>query len=245
MTDIILPATSPSNLPQEAIDKALVQDWDGAVAVNSEILKIEEENIDALNRLAFAYAKLGVIDKAKRFYQKVLKLDPYNPIAAKNIKKLTTAKNGVTKSTNTHMSPLMFLEEPGKTKIVALVNLAPEKTLSMVSAGQEVFLKEKRHCLEVRDSENVYLGALPDDLSFKLIKFLSGGNTYHTVVKSIAKNQLIIFLRETNRGKKFVNQPSFVSTVNFTTPSHNPLEEGSLETSATGEEVGNDEIEEG
>ncbi len=206
---------TPTSLAGEAIEKALLQEWDEAVRINTAILKQYPDNIDALNRLAYAYFKLGDPDRAKRYYLKVTRLDEYNSIATKNLNKLTSGKVKGGASTKGPVSPLMFLEEPGKTKIIALTNVAPERVLATLTTGQEVVLKAKRHVVEIRDSHNVYLGALPDDLSFRLIKFLAGGNVYHTVVKSIGKNQLTVFLREVSRGKRFSKQPSFVSSAGF------------------------------
>ncbi len=228
-------------LIQTAIEKALQQDWKEAIHINTAIVEGDPSNIDALNRLAYAYLRLGEAAKAKRYYQKVLTLDPYNQIASKNLKKPSTPKRKGHPSTNGQVSPLMFLEEPGKTKIVALVNLAPLRALSTLNAGQEVFLKAKKHCVEIRDGDGTYLGALPDDLSFKLIKFIGGGNQYTAVIKSIGKNQLILLLREVARGRRFAHQPSFITSVSYissassqgeapdTTPTGEESEEGTTE----------------
>ncbi|MBI2404786.1 tetratricopeptide repeat protein [Candidatus Gottesmanbacteria bacterium] len=233
--------TDPSPSAQEAIAKALIQDWPEAIRINTAIIEEDKNNIDALNRLAFAYFQTGDTARAKRFYQKVLLLDGYNQIATKNIKKLSSVKRKTAAvSSKNHVSPLMFLEEPGKTKIVLLVNLAPERTLAALHAGQEVFFKAKRHDVEIRTSDGVYLGALPDDLSFKLIKFLAGGNQYYAVIKSIGKNQLVVFIREVSRGKRFANQPSFVNTASFLPFTRTESSEGP-DMNPTGE--GNDEEE--
>jgi len=228
-------------LTETAIKKALQQDWQEAIRINTVIVDSDPNNIDALNRLAYAYLRLGDAAKAKRHYQKVLALDPYNQIASKNLKKPGASPRKSTPQTKIQVSPLMFLEEPGKTKIVALVNLAPQRALSTLSTGSEVFLKAKKHCVEIRDEENLYLGALPDDLSFKLIKFLNGGNQYTAVIKSIGKNQLIILLREIHRGKRFAHHPSFIASVSYissassqgegpdTTPTGEESEEGTTE----------------
>lgn len=107
---------------------------------------------------------------------------------------------------------MFFLEEPGKTKIVMCINPAPAALLSSVSPGDEIVLHARNHSVEIRNYKNAYLAALPDDLSFRLIKFLAGGNTYQALIKSVGKNSLTVFLRELSRGKRFSNQPSFAST---------------------------------
>lgn len=198
---------------EDAIACALKQDWQGAIRINTSLLKEDKGNIDAHNRLGFAYLKTGQIVLAKKSFQKVLTIDPYNQIALKNLKKLLTVRQKDLKDNGgSHISPIMFLEEPGRTKIVTCINVAPTNILSTLTCGQEVHLRAKKYCIEIRNGNNTYLGALPDDLSYKLIKFMSGGNEYQAIVKTAAKNTLIVFLREINRGKRFVNQPSFISS---------------------------------
>ncbi|MDO8451880.1 MAG: tetratricopeptide repeat protein [bacterium] len=200
----------------DAIHAALAQDWENAVKINTTLTKKSDKDIDSLNRLGFAYFKLGQLEKAKRCYTKVLSIDRYNQIALKNMKRLTSGKKvAAAIGAEGRLSPLMFLEDPGKTKIVSCVNPAPSRVLSVVSCGQEVFLKVKKHTVEVRDSNDAYLGALPDDVSFKLIKYTAAGNRYLAVVKSAGSTTLTVFIRELSRGKRFFNQPSFVSSTSY------------------------------
>ncbi|MEK7592318.1 MAG: hypothetical protein AAB508_02875 [Patescibacteria group bacterium] len=223
-----------------AIQAALRNDWKEAVKLNIDILKEDKENVDALNRLAFAYLRTDDTFHAKKIFTKVLTLDPYNPIATKNVKKLSTTGVTIsdTNASSSPLSPLMFLEEPGVTRVAPCVNIAPDKVLATLSYGQQVFLKAKKHCVEIRDSKDQYLGAIPDDLSHKLIDFLEGGNTYTVVIRSIGKNALSVFIRETSRGKKFAHDPSFVGTsayVGFASKADYAPGEGP-DVSATGEE---------
>ena len=198
---------------RDAIDAALNQNWKEAVKINTSLLKSDKENVNTLNRLGFAYLKSGMMTAAKKTFVKVISIDQYNQIAAKNIQKLGLVKQkDILQQTNKHLSPMLFLEEPGKTKIVECINTASAATLSSVSPGQEVELRARKHTIEVRNGNNVYLGALPDDLSFRMIKYLAGGNSYLALIQSIGKNSLVIFLRELNRGKRFKSQPSFAST---------------------------------
>ncbi|MFH0749627.1 MAG: hypothetical protein V1917_01760, partial [Candidatus Gottesmanbacteria bacterium] len=142
--------------------------------------------------------------------------DPYNQIAAKNLHKLASTKRDALITTNTcDISPLLFLEEPGKTKVVDCINAAPMNTLTCLTCGQEVFLKPKKHTVEVRDQHSKYLGALPDDVAFKMIKLLTAGNTYSVFVRGISKNCISVFIRELKRGKKLQNQPSFIGATNY------------------------------
>src|SRR5437870_3366835 len=79
-------------LQKLAIDAALIGDWDKAIDLNEEIIEIDSQNIDSLNRLARALFEIGRYQKAKKIYQDVLKMDPYNNIAQKNLKRLSLFK---------------------------------------------------------------------------------------------------------------------------------------------------------
>lgn len=210
---------------EAAITAALSQNWKDAIRINLLLLKEVTSDIASLNRLGYAYVQSGQINLAKTAFQKVMKLDPYNQIALKQIKKLMAMKKKSTKpmtiSSSLRVSPLSFLEEPGKTKIVAGVNLAPVETISGLSPGMEVSLKPKNHCVEVRSQEGNYIAALPDDISFKLIKLIASGYRYQTVIKSVEKKSLVVILREIVRGKRFADQPSFTtSMVSLSSPIH-------------------------
>jgi len=205
---------SPSTA--QAIAAALSCDWKEAIRINTAQIKKNPQDTDAWCRLGFANLKIGLFTQAKKAFVKVIALDPYNQIAQKNLKKLTIIKRkDLDKTHKPQMSPMMFLEEPGKTKIAQCVNLAPYPILSALTAGQEVFLKPKNHCVEVRTDKQVYLAALPDDLSFKLIKLIGAGNKYQTYVKGLGKNTFAVLIREIYRGKRFAHQPSFISTTSY------------------------------
>ncbi len=207
--------TQPS-LKDQAIFLALRQDWKEAIRINQLIIKEEKTNIDAHNRLGYAYMKNGQPVKSKEIFTKVMKLDPYNQIASKNLKKICLMKkSGITTPSCEDISPLLFLEEPGKTKMIDCINTAPMNSLSILTCGQKIQLVPKKYSIEVRDSQNTYIGALPDDIAFRLLKLINAGNEYEVFVKGVSKNCVSIFIRETKRGKKLINQPSFTGTTNY------------------------------
>ena len=211
MADNKIPA-----VPEDPIKAALSQNWEAAIRINIKILKENKKNVDALNRLGFAYLMSGKKKLAKETFDTVLKIDKYNGIAQKNLKKINLIKVGdINTEARKNISPLLFLEEPGKTKIVECINVAPKQTLSYISCGQEVTIKTKRHSIEIRDHKNGYIGALPDDISFKLIKMMESGNEYSIHIKSINKSCISVFIREIKRGASLASQPSFTSTTNY------------------------------
>ncbi|KKR78610.1 MAG: Tetratricopeptide TPR_2 repeat protein [Microgenomates group bacterium GW2011_GWB1_40_9] len=207
---------SQTALQDQAILCALAQHWKEAIQINLQIIKQERTNIDAHNRLGYAFMKNGQPIKSKEIFTKVLKLDPYNQIAQKNLKKISLLKKGaITIASCEDISPLLFLEEPGKTKIVDCINTAPMNVLSVLTCGQKIQLVPKAHSIDVRDMQNAYIGALPDDLAFRLLKLMDAGNEYAVFVKGVSKNCVSIFIRETKRGKKLTNQPSFIGSTNY------------------------------
>lgn len=204
---------SPEELNSMAIDAALNCRWEEAVQLNQKILEHNPESTESLNRLAKAYFELGKYTVAKKTYNEVLRIDPYNTIAQKNLKKVSSIKksDGVLLNSSTMViSPALFLEEPGITTLVSLVKVAEPQKLLTLSPGSVVSLIEKKRGISVADSNNQYLGAFPDDSAYHMLKLLKGGNKYQVIIKSVRPNGLTILVREIHRSKKFRNQASFL-----------------------------------
>lgn len=220
------------DLIKQAISAALHQDWQTAITLNKTIVDNSKNNIDAIIRLAYAYTRIGNKDKAKQLYKQALMLDRYNHIAKKNLERLNSFPNLIPDTTSIQppseagISPSLFIEEPGRTKTITLVNLAPVTTLMKLKIGDRVFLNPKKHTVEVRNSGKNYIGAIPDDVSFRLIRFLNAGNQYDVFVKKVATKCVVIFVKESKRGKKFQYQPTFMSVpVSVVTQRINPKRE--------------------
>ena len=195
----------------QAIKAALNQNWEKAAEFNKKILKENPKNIPALNRLGKAFWEMNKNDEADKIYKKVLKLDCFNPIANKNLKRLTKTKKKVKNNSKAVFlsSERVFLEEPGKTKIVRLTRLASPSVLAQQDSGDPLLLVVKKRIISVTDSEQNYLGALPEDLSQKMIRFINGGNQYQAFIKSVDRQKFEVFLKEAFRSKKFLTTPSF------------------------------------
>ncbi len=195
-------------LEKQAIKAALNENWSQAIEINQKILDINPNNTPALNRLGMALFKQGKKAVAKKYFNQVLKIDSSNSIAVKNLEKLR--ESGKTPKDNQYkFSTASFIEEPGKTKLVKLVRLGSPQDLLQLNSGQEVLLVPKKRMVSVTDNRNTYLGALPEDLSIHLSVLISGGNKYQAFVKSADKQSLQLFIRETERAARFLNQPSF------------------------------------
>lgn len=195
--------------PQLAIQATLNGDWEKAIELNLELLKVDSHNIETLNRLAFAYTVLGKIQEARNIYNQVLELDKTNPIALKNMKRLgdVNRRNNVTPFALQHDT---FLEVVGQTKMVTLLNPAPANVLRTLQVGQAVQLVIKRSKIFILTQQEQYVGMLPDDISRRLVQFISGGNQYVAHMHSVDDKNPCIFIRETKRVSRFKNQPSFI-----------------------------------
>jgi tetratricopeptide (TPR) repeat protein len=202
-------------LKAQAIQTALMGDWDNAIILNQTILQEDPNDIDTLNRLGYAFSSIGSIKEAKDIYQKVLTLDTLNPIALRNLKRLNNG-NTPAKGSNGNFTKLMtnlFIEEPGKTKVIELINVADKKVITPLRSGEGLQLSVKRMKIFVLDSQKQYIGMLPDDIGRRLIKFIEGGNTYEAYVKTVDNNKVSIFARELHRTPRFKHEPSFLSSL--------------------------------
>lgn len=202
-------------LKDKAIQAMLLGDWKNVISLNKTLISENPKDIDALNRLAYAFTILGKIRDAKSAYRKVLKIDILNQIAIRNVKRLNDLGY---KSFAKNLCPIKsfsntFLEETGKTKIISLVNTAQPKIIVLLTTGQPVIITVKRSKVFVQDQNKQYLGVLPDDIGKRLIKLIKGGNTYEACIKSANEHNVCVFVKETKRTSKYKNQPSFPQTI--------------------------------
>ncbi len=213
--------TELSELHKLAVDAALSCQWEAALELNKKLLKLETASTVCLNRMAKAYFELGKYSNAKKCYQDTLKLDPYNIIAQKNLKKVSAFKkddgenrtNGVVMT----ISPSLFLEEPGTTRSFNLVKVAEPQRLLVLSPGAMVHLVTKNRGVSVTDLNNQYLGALPDDIAHHILRLVKGGNKFQAYVRAIKPNGVTILIKEIFRSKKHKNQASFLEEAKMLT----------------------------
>lgn len=211
--------TNPPPTRDLAVKLALENNWEDAYKENKKLLEENPNDLDTLNRIAYAAIKLGKFKKAKEFYKNVLRQDKTNPIALKNSRRIETMSQ-TTKGTPTQTASSsasmnlqdVFIEEAGKTKTVELKNVADRKTLSLIQPGDQMILSAKRSKVFVQMSDKTYIGVLPDNIGMRMITFINGGNEYSSCVKAVGENTVTVFLKETKKMGKFKNQPSFVQT---------------------------------
>lgn len=194
-----------TDLKNQAVSAVKQSDWQAAVELNQHILEISPEDVSAMNRLAIAHVQLKDTQTAKKILHTVLELDKNNKIALKNLDKINKNKLCIAPA----FSRQNFIEEPGKTKTVALFRLAGKNVLESIAAGQLCDLKIKNRYISV-EVGGIYIGALPEDISFRLAKLITDGNTYACFVRSCDTKNCEVYLRETFRSEKNQHVHSFM-----------------------------------
>lgn len=199
-------------LEQRAVDAAMNSQWKDAIDLNRKISRLDKGNLGAHLRLGYAYMQTHKLKDAKTAYKKVLRLQKGNQIAEENLERIKILETRGAKKPpkkNVKLDPNLFLEFPGKTKSSSLVNLGQKNTIAHLTIGQQIYLKPKRRKIEVRSENNDYVGALPDDLSRRLLLFTKAGSQYHAFIKDASLNRIVIFIREEKRGKRVMRYASF------------------------------------
>lgn len=194
-----------SKLRTQAISAAKHNQWDTAVGLNEQLLASFPDDIGSYNRLGLAYLHLGEKDKASANFNRVLELDRSNSIAKKQLERIKSKKTNALPTFNTEH----FIEEPGKTKIVELHRLAGKPVLEDQSVGSKCNLVAKKRYISVETLDGTYIGALPEDISFRLIKLIESGNTYSCLIQSLNSKSCSVYLKELVRSEQNQDIHSF------------------------------------
>jgi hypothetical protein len=195
---------------KEAIGLAMQARWQDAVSVNREIIESFPEDVDTYNRLGRAYMELGQYAQAREAYQRAVQLDPYNAIAARNLRRLSDLKDTESAVVETdRVEPQHFIEEIGKAVVVALCDLVPKEDRARLVAGDKVYLKVDGSALVVESGRGEYVGKVDPKYGLRLVRLMLGGNQYTaSVVKSTADGMTVI-IRETYQHPSQAGKLSF------------------------------------
>lgn len=180
-------------LTKQAIEAALKQEWKVAIQLNSEILSDHPNNVDAKVRLGRAYIQIKNFTKAKKIFKEVLKNDPINAIALRN---LEFAKNGKTECVTSTLKTKSLLKEPGTThdiKITTKRGMGAEDFMS----GEELLLKAKKKGIELfkcKKGKNLMVGTIEDLYTVKKINSLLNNKQHVQVVFTHGKDNEIWIL---------------------------------------------------
>ena len=212
---------------QEAIDAALNSNWQEALRLNLELAEKYPNDVETTNRLAGSLAETGKFNQAKKLYQKVLRIDPYNTIAQKNLNRLSSMKKGdlETNQTTSSIKGDVFLEESGKTETTTLEDTAMSSVLAGLRSGDKVNLIPQRNSITVISPSGKRIGKINYLLAKKIAQNLRAGSRFEAFVKSILlhgeprgkKNSKVeIFIREIHRSPKISASPFTSKSSSFT-----------------------------
>jgi tetratricopeptide (TPR) repeat protein len=181
-------------LDEEAISAGIKGDWKEAIKINKTILAKKNKDIDALNRLSFAYFQIGELKLAKKTIDQALHFDRFDSIANKNLNLVVSFSKNKTILKQNPVENIDFIEEPGTKKIISLVELCSGEDLDKIRSGTKLNLKVRRRriCVQFEDK---YLGKFPDDITRKLIKLIEQGEDCEVFFKSYDQKKLLIFLK--------------------------------------------------
>lgn len=208
---------STHDLQQEAIKAAVNKSWNDAIDLNEKILETYPDDISTLNRLGIAYSMIKKNKKAQENFDKVIKIDPHNQIAKNNLQRLKS--NKASGLLNPFIQTVSFIEEPGKSKVIPLVNQAEPKIFSSLNIGEPVELKSCKHKVKIVDQKDIFIGYLPDNISHRLLHLLKAGYKYKAVMKSVNAKSPQVFIQETHITKRLKGVPSFPLDENELLPS--------------------------
>lgn len=195
---------------KHAIALAMKGRWREAVAANEDIITSFPGDVDAYNRLGRAHIELGEYALAKEAYARTIELDPYNIIAQKNLQRLSYLGEGAGEEDDSdRVEPQHFIEETGKTGVVALYRLAPLAVLAKMGAGDRVYLKADGAGLNVENGRGEYVGQVEPKHGQRLIKLMEGGNRYSAAVVSINEERVTVIIREIHQAPSQAGQLSF------------------------------------
>lgn len=210
-------ADQTNQMPERlAITATLEGRWEDAIRANLEILASSPHDTAALNRLGIAYLKTKQPSNAKKTFQKVLSLDPFNSIAKTNLKKASS------KFSNDYDNTLLlsnhtfsFIEEPGKSKVIHLANLGEPNVIATLYTGLKVELKIAARKVKIATAKEKYIGSLPDDVSIHLIRLIKAGYKYQTLIKSADTTSVQVYIKEIKNSKRLKGIPSFTFSQNL------------------------------
>lgn len=195
---------------RDAINLAMQAHWQEAVDVNKEIIESFPADVDTFNRLGRAYMELGDYAQAKEAYSRSVMLDPYNAIAARNLRRLNDLGESVKAEVETdRVEPYQFIEEIGKAGVVTLIDLAHKEKRALTVAGDKAVMKINGSSLTVENGRGEYLGKVEPKHAQRLIRLMLGGNQYAAVVVKSSADGMTVMVRETYQHPSQIGKLSF------------------------------------
>ena len=196
-----------------AVKQAQEGQWEEAVSTNRNVISLFPQEPEAYNRLGKAYSELGQYAEAHQAYTQSLKINPGNTIAKKNLDRLESLKDSSTPVSigSDRLDPRSFIEEPGKTGVTDLINLASPAIISRINIGDRLSLAVDGHRLLIRNAAGETIGQVEPRLANRLITYMEGGNRYEATIMLKEHKQVRVILREEYQHPSMFGKVSFTS----------------------------------
>ena len=198
------------DLSGEAVYLALRGNWGRAMEVNTGILAIVPDDVEALNRLGKAFLELSRYSEAREAFESAAMYAPYNPISKKNLERLAHLQETQTPPKQGKVvTPDLFIEDSGKSGTTVLNRPAPREVLAKMAAGDFLRLDCREHALVVENNQGEYIGQVEPKMAIRLIRLMKGGNRYDVAVVSIHRLEICAIIWETFRHPSTNSECSF------------------------------------
>jgi hypothetical protein len=216
---------------KQAVELALSGHWAQAADLNREIVQDHPEDVEAHNRLGKSLSEIGSIAEAVAAFSQALSLSPHNPIARKNLQRLSgpAGSAGAAPRATGQMgaSPAgraAGREETGKFGVVPLINLTDPKIVSQLTPGDAVELASAGNVVKVINGDGASFGQVEHRLGARISRLMAGGNGYQAAVKDADGVRVTLLIRETYQ------HPSQIGVVSFPMIPRNDVSAAALET---------------
>ncbi len=181
-------------LTKKAIDAALKRNWLEAIETNLKILEKNPADINAKLRLGRAYMFTKAFPKATKLFKEVLKLDPINTVASKNLEIVKTNKVQSPKLLNSQIDQTSLIIEPGTTQDINIVISARGTKAQHIEAGEKLKYKLLKTRLDIFWNEKLLASVADKSILSKLNTLLNtdGERLWVTYKGGMDKNATII-----------------------------------------------------
>jgi tetratricopeptide (TPR) repeat protein len=196
---------------EEAIAAALESRWADAVAINEALIERHGADEETCNRLGKAKSELGSLQEALTAYQSSLELNPLNPIAQKQARRIAALLEARARPAPSGAIDVdLFSEEPGKSGRTTLspprggapvgVAVTPGDTVELITSGTQLLAETSR---------GVALGAVESKLSHRLRPLIESGNRYSAAVARVEDERIELIVREIFQAPENARRSSF------------------------------------
>ena len=209
------------NKSKEAIALALKGQWETAVQINQEILRIFPDDVESLNRLGKAFLELGRYNAARASFSNAVSLAPHNTIAKKNLGRLDHLRESAPQpKLGKVVTPNLLIEENGKSRVTLLYKPGDNAVLAKMAAGDPVNFKVLDHSLVIENCQGEYVGQVEPKLALRLMRLMETGNKYEAAVISVDRQEASIVIWETYHHPNNGKSCSFPSRIREGQPSY-------------------------